>query len=145
MLRTMERRVAPLGGPTQAMLRIGAGLLFMQHGLMKLGMLGGVDGQGGAVPMLGLMGLAMLIETVGAALLIAGIATRPVALIMFVEMLAAFWIAHLPQGGFPIRNGGELPLLFALVWLFFFANGAGPFSVDGALARRRGAEGVPRG
>src|SRR5690349_5488847 len=122
MLARLEERLSPLAGPTHAILRIGAALLFMQHGLMKLGMLGGIDGQGGAVPMSGQMGLAALIETVGAALMILGVATRPLALIMFVEMLAAYWIAHMPQGGFPIQNGGEVPLLFALVWLFMFGN-----------------------
>ena len=137
MLATMERRLAPLGGPTQAILRIGAALLFMQHGFMKLGYLGGIDGQGGAVPLAGQMGLATALETVGAAFIVAGFLTRPIAALLFVEMLAAYWIAHMPQGGFPIQNGGEVPLLFALVWLFLVGNGAGPFSVDAALKRRR--------
>ena len=137
MLRTIEKRLGPLAGPTQAILRIGAALLFMQHGLMKLGYLGGIDGQGGSVPFAGQMAIATSLETVGAALMIVGFMTRPVALLMFIEMLAAFWIVHMPQGGFPIHNGGEVPLLFALVWLFFVGNGAGPFSVDAALARRR--------
>ena len=138
MIRAIERRLAPMAGPTQAILRIGTALLFMQHGAMKLGMLGGIDGQGGSVPMVGQMGIATLFETVGAALMLAGLATRPVAALLFVEMLAAYWIAHMPQGGLPIQNGGEVPLLFALVWLFFVGNGAGPFSVDAALARRDG-------
>lgn len=138
MLARLENRLAPLAGPTHALLRIGAALLFLQHGLMKLGMLGGIDGQGGSVPMAGQMGLATLLETVGAVLMIVGVATRPLAALLFVEMLAAYWIAHMPQGGLPIQNGGEVPLLFALVWLFFVGNGAGPWSVDAALARRRG-------
>ena len=136
MFAALEKRLAPLAGPTHALLRIGTALLFLQHGLMKLGMLGGIDGQGGSVPMAGQMGVATLLETVGAALMIVGLATRPVAALLFVEMLAAYWIAHMPQGGFPIQNGGEVPLLFALVWLFFVGNGAGPFSVDAALSRR---------
>jgi len=139
MLATLDNRLAPLAGSTHAILRIGTALLFMQHGLMKLGMLGGIDGQGGSVPMAGQMGIATLLETVGAALMILGIGTRPLALILFVEMVAAFVIAHMPQGGFPVHNGGEVPLLFALVWLFLVGNGAGPFSVDAALAQRRGS------
>src|SRR5687767_3291989 len=36
-----------LAGPTHTLLRIGAGLLFMQHGAQKLfGALGGMDGNG---------------------------------------------------------------------------------------------------
>ena len=137
MLATIEKRLAPLAGVTHAVLRVGAALLFMQHGLMKLGYLGGIDGQGGGVPLAGQMLIATALETVGATLIIVGFLTRPLALVMFVEMLAAFWIAHLPQGGFPIQNGGEVPLLFALVWLFLVGNGAGPFSVDSWLKQRR--------
>jgi putative oxidoreductase len=50
-------------------------------------------------------------------------------------MLAAFAIAHLPRGGWPIQNAGELPLLYALVFLFLAAAGAGPVSVDEASWR----------
>jgi putative oxidoreductase len=137
MLGGIESRLSRLAGPTHAMLRIGAALLFMQHGVMKLGMLGGIDGSGGTVELMSRMGLAAGIETIGATLILVGFLTRPIALLAFVEMLAAFWIAHLPQGGFPIQNGGEVPLLFALVWLFLVGNGAGPFSVDAARRRRR--------
>ena len=137
MLRTIDNRLAPLAGPTHAILRIGAALLFMQHGAMKLfGAFGGMDGQGGKVELMSQMGLAGVIEVFGSLLIIVGFLTRPVAALMFVEMLAAFWIAHMPQGGFPVQNGGELPLLFALVWLFLVGNGAGPWSVDAALRRR---------
>ena len=136
MIRAMERRLAPLAGPTHAILRIGAALLFVQHGVMKLfGWLGGVDGQGGTVELMTKFGLAGVIEVFGSLFIIAGFLTRPVAAIMFVEMLAAYWIAHLPQGGYPIQNGGEIVLLFALVWLFLVGNGAGPWSVDAALRR----------
>ena len=137
MMDALDRRLARFGGPTHAILRIGAGLLFLQHGVMKLfGWLGGIDGQGGTVELVSQMGLAGVIETVGAALIIIGLFTRPVAAIAFVEMLAAYWIAHHPQGGFPVQNAGELPLLFALVWLFLVGNGPGPWSVDRQLTRR---------
>ncbi|HEX6588746.1 MAG TPA: DoxX family protein [Longimicrobiales bacterium] len=137
MIGAMERRLAPLAGPTHAILRIGAALLYMQHGVMKLfGWLGGVDGQGGTVELMTKFGLAGVIEVFGSLFIIAGFLTRPVAAIMFVEMLAAYWIAHLPQGGYPIQNGGEIVLLFALVWLFLVGNGAGPWSVDAPLRRR---------
>lgn len=137
MLEALDRRLAPFAGPTHAILRIGAGLLFLQHGVMKLfGWLGGVDGAGATVDLMSQMGLAGIIETVGAALIIIGLFTRPVAAIAFLEMLAAYWIAHHPQGGFPVQNQGGLPLLFALVWLFLVGNGAGPWSVDRQLARR---------
>jgi putative oxidoreductase len=115
-----------------AILRIGAGLLFMQHGLQKLfGMFGGFGGTPGATaPLDSLMGVAGVLEVVGGALLIAGLFVRPVALILAIEMVVAYFQAHLPQGGMPIQNGGELALLYALIFAFLAARGAGPASVD---------------
>lgn len=121
----------------RAVLRIGAGLLFMQHGAQKLlGMFGGVDQQGGTVELMSQMGVAGVLELVGGLMIVIGLFTRPVALILMVEMLAAFVIAHLPRGGMPVENGGELPLLYALVWAYFAAAGAGPASVDSAMGGR---------
>ena len=112
-------------------LRIGAGLLYMQHGLQKLfGMFGGMGGDGSTVELMSRMGLAGVLETFGGLLIVIGLLTRPVALVLMLEMLAAFFIAHLPRGGAPIQNGGELPLLFALVFAFLVTNGAGPYSAD---------------
>lgn len=130
--------LAGLAGPTHALLRIGAGLLFMQHGAQKLfGMLGGMGGQGQKAELMSQMGLAGVLEFFGGLLIVIGLATRPVAAILFLQMLAAYFIAHMPQGGMPVQNGGELALLYALVWAYFAGNGAGPASVDAAIARRR--------
>jgi putative oxidoreductase len=124
-----------LGPYTHATLRIGAGLLFMQHGLQKLlGWFGGVGPNGGTVQLMSQFGLAGVIETFGGLLLVLGLFTRPAALVMALEMLVAFFQVHFPRGGFPIENGGEVPLLYMLVWLFFAGNGAGIFSLD---SRRR--------
>ncbi len=120
-----------LGPYTHATLRIGAGLLFMQHGLQKrFGMFGGVGPNGGTVQLLSQFGLAGVLETFGGLLMVLGLLTRPVALLVALEMLVAFFQVHFPRGGFPIENGGEVPLLYMLVWLFFAGNGAGPFSLD---------------
>ncbi|MBM4442661.1 MAG: DoxX family protein [Candidatus Rokubacteria bacterium] len=118
---------------THAILRIGVGLLFLQHGLQKVfGMFGGE-----AVPLGSMMGVAGLLELVGGVMLIAGLLTRPVGAVLAIEMLAAYFMAHQPQGGMPVQNGGELALLFALTFVFLAGHGAGPLSVDGAIARAR--------
>jgi putative oxidoreductase len=52
-------------------------------------------------------------------------------------MLAAYFIAHAPQGTWPIQNQGELALLYASIFAFLAANGAGPLSVDEALPVQR--------
>lgn len=130
--------LAGLAGPTQALLRIGAGLLFIEHGAQKLfGALGGMDGKGMKAELVGQMGLAGVLEFFGGILIVIGLATRPVAAILFLQMLAAYFIAHFPQGGLPVQNGGELALLYALVFAYFAGNGAGPASVDAMLAGRR--------
>lgn len=121
----------------QAVLRIGAGLLFMQHGAQKLfGLFGGVDGAGATVPLMSQMGLAGVLEFFGGLLVVIGLLTRPVSAILTVLMLAAFFIAHLPKSILPVLSGGDLALLFALVFAFFTAAGAGPLSVDNAIKRR---------
>jgi putative oxidoreductase len=82
-----------------------------------------------------------VLEFGGGILLALGLLTRPVALILALEMVIAYVMAHLPHGGWPIQNGGELALLYALVFLFLFGHGAGPASLD----RRLGKAHVPRG
>jgi putative oxidoreductase len=124
--------IASIAPWTHALLRIGAGLLYMEHGLQKLfGMFGGMGGTPGAtVSLVSLMGLAGVLETFGGLLLVVGLLTRPVALLLAAEMLVAFFKAHLPQGGAPIQNHGELALLYMLVFLFLVGHGAGRASLD---------------
>jgi putative oxidoreductase len=121
---------------THAVLRIGAGMLFLQHGLQKLfGLFGGI--QGSSAPLMSLLGAAGVIELAGGLFLIVGLFTRPVAALLVVEMLSAYAIAHLPQGTWPIQNQGELALLYASIFVFLAGNGAGPLSVDEALPVHR--------
>ena len=123
---------ADIGPRTHAVLRIAAGLLFIQHGLQKLfGLFGGV--QGSAVPLLSLFGFAGVLELTGGLFLIFGLFVRPVAVVLIGEMLTAYFIAHMSQGVWPIQNQGELALLYAAVFTFLAGNGAGPLSVDEAI------------
>lgn len=96
------------------LLRSGAGLLFMGHGLQKLfGWFGG-----STAPLASMMGVAGILELVGGLLLVLGLFTRPVALVLAGEMIVAYIIAHLPRGPVPWQNGGEVALLYALVFVF---------------------------
>ena len=76
-----------------------------------------------------------MLETFGGLLIVLGLLTRPVAAVLALEMLIAYFQAHFPRGGFPIENKGEVPLMFMLVWIFFAGNGAGPVSLDARRAR----------
>ena len=127
--------VANLATVMHAALRIGAGLLFLQHGLQKLfGMFGGT-----VVPLASQMGVAGVLELAGGILIAVGLLTRPVAVVLVAEMLVAYVQAHAPQGIWPITNRGELALLYALIFALFAAHGAGALSVDGIIGRRRGS------
>ncbi|HET7585201.1 MAG TPA: DoxX family protein [Gemmatimonadaceae bacterium] len=111
--------------------RVAVGLLFMQHGMQKL-----FGALGAGHPNLSLkFGTAGLIEFGGGLLIVVGLLTRPVALLAMIEMLVAFFQVHFPRGGWPIQNGGELPLLYGAAFLLLVVAGAGPYSVDAALRR----------
>ena len=119
--------LSPFAPTLQAIFRIGVGLLFMQHGVQKLfGGLGG-DAVGSLFSM---MGLAGVLEFFGGLLIVVGLFTRPVAIILSLEMVVAYFMAHQPQGGFPVQNGGELALMYALAFALLATIGAGPASID---------------
>ena len=123
----------PAAAPAMhAILRIGAGLLFMQHGAQKLF---GWLGAEAPVELVSQMGLAGILEFFGGLLIVLGLCTGPVAAILVVEMLAAYFLAHAPQGGFPIQNGGELALLYAFVFAYLATSGPGPWSIDERMTR----------
>ncbi|MEX2582390.1 MAG: DoxX family protein [Gemmatimonadota bacterium] len=120
-------------------LRIIAGLLFMQHGVQKLfGWLGGTQ-----MELLSLMGLAGILETFGGLLIVVGLFTRPVAIVLVLEMLYAYFMVHLPQGFWPIQNGGELAALYAVIFLYLAAAGPGRFSIDATRDRAAAAPPPP--
>jgi putative oxidoreductase len=110
-----------------SILRIVVGLLFLQHGLSKVFNFPAPS----PVPSLsGLLILAALLETVGAALFLVGAYTRIVAFILSGEMAFAYFMAHAPRSSYPIVNAGELAVLFCFIFLYFAFAGGGPLSVD---------------
>jgi putative oxidoreductase len=109
-----------------ALMRIVVGLLFIQHGIMKINAM-----MNGSMPTNDfLMLLAAFIETVGSFLIIIGLFTRPAAFIASGEMAVAYFKGHLPAGLLPINNQGELAVFYCFVFLFIAAYGAGIWSVD---------------
>jgi putative oxidoreductase len=114
--------------------RVVAGLLFWQHGLEKL------FGFAGARPetsLVGIRGIAGLLEAVGGPLLVLGLCTRPTAFVLSGEMAVAYFRAWAPRGFFPIANGGEEATLNAFTFLWLAAAGAGAWSLDALLQRGR--------
>ncbi len=122
-------RVTAYAPELRSVLRIMTGLLFLQHGTQKIL---GFPPTANMPSWLSLSGTAGLIELVGGTLFVLGLFTRPVAFILSGLMACAYFIAHAPQGFFPILNRGELAALYCFVFLYFVAAGPGPWSVDEA-------------
>jgi putative oxidoreductase len=118
----------------QSALRIVAAFLFIAHGTQKMF---GVPGHPFHAPVLSasLLSAAGVLETIGGALMLLGLFTRPVAFVLSGEMAVGYFTQHAPHGRWPILNDGELAVLFCFIWLFFAAAGAGPLSLD-ALRKR---------
>jgi putative oxidoreductase len=123
-----------------SVLRIIAGLLYMEHGLAKIF---GFPHQPNHIPynLFTLNpGIQGLLELVGGLLLALGLFTRSVAFVLAGNMAVAYFMVHAPRGFFPLLNGGELAIVYCFVFLYFAAAGGGVWSLD---ALRRGASRVP--
>lgn len=129
-------------GPVWSVYRIVVGLLFLCHGAAGvLGLFGGHRGSGEALPVGSWPNWwAALIQLVGGALVLAGLATRPAALISSGSMAYAYFVVHQPEGLLPLNNGGVTAALYAWAFLAIAALGAGPWSLDRLLERRSGAD-----
>jgi putative oxidoreductase len=111
-----------------SILRIVTAFLFTAHGTQKL--LDFPVSRAFPLELWSLAGVAGMLELVGGTLLLLGLFTRPVAFVLSGLMAFAYFIAHAPQGFWPIVNGGELAALYSFVFLHFAAAGGGPWSID---------------
>lgn len=109
-----------------ALFRIVVGFLFVFHGFQKLfGMFGGP-----VMPVMSRPWIGGVIELVGGSLVMIGLFTPVAALICSGEMAVAYFTVHVPRGGWPIQNQGELAVLYCFAFLYIAVRGAGPLSVD---------------
>jgi putative oxidoreductase len=107
-----------------SILRIMAALLFIEHGTMKLfGFPAAMPGMENGLPPL-LMAAAIL-EVFGGLLLAIGLFTRPVAFILSGMMAVAYFLAHAPQGFYPVLNQGEGAILFCFIFFYLAFAGGG--------------------
>lgn len=130
---------AAFPGIAHSLLRTITGLLFMQHGAQKLLglLLSSSRPWGGPPPTFTQFWFAGVLELFGGALIALGLFTRPVAFLLCGEMAVAYFQAHAPSHLFPIRNGGEVVVLYCFIYLYTFAVGGGPYSLDALWSRRR--------
>lgn len=120
-------------------MRFCVGAMLVPHGYVKL-FHGGAAGLasgffvkwGMPAPMAWAYWIAML-EFVGGILLAVGFLTRPVALLIAIEMAVAVVAVHLPNGFFWSARGYEFPLLWGLLALAIAFRGGDRLSVDRAI------------
>jgi putative oxidoreductase len=119
-----------------SVLRIVAGLLFFEHGTMKiLGFPVGPENQTLVAPG-SMFWFAGLLELIGGPLLLVGLFTRPVAFLLSGQMAFAYFLTHARHSPFPAANEGDAAILYCFLFLFFVFSGPGPLSVDSRQRRR---------
>jgi putative oxidoreductase len=123
---------------TLFLLRMVAGLLFLQAGGMKLfDWFGGIPPQFGGHPaFMSQTWIGGVLEFYGGAAMILGLFTQPISFILSGEMAVAYFQFHQPNGAWPIQNHGEPAVLLCFIFLFFAAYGAGEWSIDALILQR---------
>jgi putative oxidoreductase len=128
---------SPWPGRMLSILRIVAGVVFFTTGTMKLFNYPPMPPGMPPIELMSQMGIGGLLEVVGGVLFTIGLLTRPVAFVLAGEMAVAYFQFHHPQSFFPTVNNGVPAVLYCFIFLYFVASGAGVWSVDAAIARRR--------
>ncbi len=127
-------------GKVLSLLRIVAGLMFMQHGTQKI--FSFPAEAMGPFNIASQMGVGGVLELVGGLFIVLGLFTRPVAFILSGMMAVGYFQMHWKFGAaspFPLVNMGELAALYCWVFFYFVFAGPGEWALDNLTGRRRGA------
>ena len=118
-----------------SLLRIFAGLLFLEHATQKFFAFPAPFPLPGPLPPL--LVAAGAIELVAGALITLGLFTRLAALIASGEMAIAYFVQHAPAGFWPAVNRGEPALLFCFIFFYLVFAGPGAWAIDHAAGKGR--------
>ena len=121
----------------QSILRIIAGLMFIFAGTMKVFNYPPMPPEQPPVELMSQVGIGGLMEVIGGALFAIGLFTRPVSFILAGEMAVAYFQFHAPSHFLPTVNQGVPAVLYCFIFLYYMFAGAGVWSVDALIARRR--------
>src|SRR6185312_7535139 len=133
----MDRLIDPLNAwapRIRSVFRIVVGVLYFLHGTQKIFQMPFNQYTQGIEPWT-LNWFAGMLETIGSPFIILGLFTRPVAFLLSGEMAIAYFLryAFAARGVFPVTNGGEIPVLYCFIFLYFAFAGAGEWSVDAMI------------
>jgi putative oxidoreductase len=120
------------------LLRIVAGLIFITSGTTKLFGFPPSPQPMPDIPVLSQIWIGGWMEVIGGALIVIGLFTRPTAFLLSGEMAVAYWQFHAPGSFWPTINQGIPAILYCFFFLYLAFAGAGAWSIDALLARRRG-------
>lgn len=124
-----------------AALRVITGTIFVAHGAQKL-FVYGLDGVAGGFANMGIPFPAIVgpmvgfLEFFGGLALITGLLTRLAGTGLAINMLGALLLVHLPAGFF-MPNGYEFVMLLGASAVTLTMTGAGRYSIDALIGRRR--------
>lgn len=127
--------LAPHAPKVLSLLRIVAGLMFIQHGTQKI--FGFPAPARAPFELMSQMGIGGVLELVGGVLIVLGLFTRPVAFILSGMMAVAYFQFHGASSLYPLVNGGELAALYCFVFLYLSFAGPGAWALDTMGSRRR--------
>ena len=89
-----------------------------------------------------LPGMLGLVCIVGGLLFFLGLWTRITALVLWLQVAAAYLVSAAPRGLVPMRTGGEEVALYFILFAYFIVAGAGLWSLDYLFQKRH--QGVTR-
>jgi len=135
----MERFLGNYSEYLYAVMRIVVGLLFACNGARKLfGVFGGMGGSGEAASFFSLMGLAGGIEFFAGVFIAVGFLTGYAAFVASGQMAVAYFMAHFPNGIWPILNSGERAVFYCFVFLYVASQGTVTWGVDSIFKKPKG-------
>jgi len=129
---------APWPGRVLSIFRIVAGLVFITFGTMNVFGYPPLPPGQPPIPLMSQAGIGGMMEVAGGILIALGLFTRPVAFILSGEMAVAYWQFHAPQSPWPSVNMGTPAIMYCWFYFYLVFAGAGPWSLDALIARRRG-------
>jgi len=136
----LDRLYTPLADVADVLLRVLVGGLFIPHGYAKLFVdtdkfiaFFGKLGFSSPVVMTYFIGS---LEFFGAIAIILGLLTRPLAFMLFVNMVVAAAMVHLPKGWGVSSGGAEYVVALAGIALILAMRGGGRWSLDRAMFGR---------